>query len=142
MARDALAVLWRVRDAAVTSASVALAAARSREAAASRLIADHAASVSRERSDMGPEHMGHFIAWLSHARVQAESLAAALLREQAHVSRLQQVLAARRTEAEIVSKVREQRKTAMRLASDRRDQAVMDEAAGRAGAGQGSPDAD
>ena len=131
MARDPLAVLWRLRDAAVTEASRDLAAARAREAYAAQRLDEHVRLMARERSEAGTAHATAFAAWLPHARQHADGLRAGLLGETARVAQLQQVLAARRTEAEAVAKAQQRQEAEARLAQARRDQAVMDEVAGR-----------
>ena len=131
MARDPLAVLWRLRDAAVTEASRDLAAARAREAHAAQRLDEHVRLMARERSEAGAAHAAAFAAWLPHARQHAAGLRAGLLGETARVAQFQQILAARRTEAEAVAKALQRREAEAGLARARREQAAMDEAAGR-----------
>ncbi len=131
MARDPLAVLWRLRDAAVTEASRDLGAARVREAHAAQRLDEHVRLMARERAEAGAACAATFAAWLPHARQHADNLQAGLLSETARVAQLRQALAVRRTEAEAVAKVLQRQKAEAALARARRDQAVMDEAAGR-----------
>ena len=131
MARDPLAVLWRLRDAAVTEASRELAAARAREAHEAQRLDEHGRCMAREQSEAGVAHAAAFAAWLPRARQQADRLRAGLLGEATRVARLQQVLAARRIEAEAVAKALQRQEAEAGLARARRDQAVMDEVAGR-----------
>ncbi len=131
MARDALAVLWRVRDAAVTEASRALAQARLRESQAAQDLDDQMRDVAREIAAMGAAHIVAFVAWRTLARTQTDMLRAALLRAQADVVALQQSLAMRRMDAEAVAKARARAARDAALTEARRAQAVMDEAAGK-----------
>jgi hypothetical protein len=133
MARDPLKVLWRVRDAAVTEASRDLAAARTCEMRASRRLDEHRLEMRDEQLVADDGHVAAFAAWLPSARLHADRLTSVLLTEQAHVLRLQQVLVARRTEAEAVTKVMQRRLSEASVMLARKEQATMDEAAGRTG---------
>jgi hypothetical protein len=130
MARDALAVLWRVRDAAVTEASRALAQARLGESQAAQDLDDQMRDVARETTAMGTAHILAFVAWRTQARRQTDMLRAALLRAQAEAAALQQSLAMRRTDAEAVAKARARVARDAALTETRCAQAAMDEAAG------------
>lgn len=139
MARDPLAVLWRLRDAAVTEASRDLAVARTREAQAHGQLAEHDRLLRHEQSMTCGEDVAAFVVWRTFASQTRDRLQAELQAEEARVRRLQQVLLSRRTEAEAVAKAMErQRAEAGRIAAGK-EQAHMDEAAsrtGRFGAGQ------
>ncbi len=131
MARDPLAVLWRLRDAAVTEASRELAVARAREADEARRADEYQRHVRHEQDDATGDHVAAFAAWLPHARQQADRLKANLQAEEAHVRRLQQILVSRRTDAEAVAKVRQRQQAIAALVQARKEQSTMDEVAGR-----------
>lgn len=132
MERDRLAVLWRLRDAAVTEASRDLAAARAREEQARGQLADHQRLMQHEQSTTAGEDVATFVIWRSFAGQVRDRLQAELQAEEARVRRLQQVLLTRRTDAEAVAKaVERQRAEAGRIAAGK-EQARMDEAASRA----------
>lgn len=135
MPRDALKVLWRVRDAAVTAASRDLAAARAAEAHHAGQLDAHCEATRHEQSGATGSLITAFVEWLPHARRTADGLRLAVQTEQARVSRLQQALVLRRTEAEAVAKAMARRDEAAGLVMARQDQAAMDEAAGRRSGG-------
>jgi flagellar biosynthesis chaperone FliJ len=133
MARDPLTVLWRLRDAAVSEASRDLAAARACEAHEAQRLDAHRLHVRQEQSDAAGEHVAAFAAWLPYARQTTERLRASLEIEEARVRRLQQILVGRRTDAEAVVKALQRQGAETALVQARKDQATMDEAAGRSG---------
>jgi flagellar biosynthesis chaperone FliJ len=133
MKRDPLAVLWRLRDAAVTEASRDLAAARARETKEAQRLDDHRSHVRYEQSEAVGEHVAAFAVWLPHARQQADRLQASLQAETVRVRRLQQILVSRRTDAEAVAKAMQRQLAEAALTVSRKEQAIMDEAAGRSG---------
>ncbi|MBC7799416.1 MAG: flagellar FliJ family protein [Gemmatimonadaceae bacterium] len=134
MARDPLKVLWRVRDKAVMAASRDLAAAREAEAHHVGLLGEHCATMRREQEAAIGPLVAAFIEWLPHARRQADGLHRAVQTEQARVAGLQRALVVRRTEAEAVSKAISRKEAAAGQVTTRKEQAAMDEAAGRSGA--------
>lgn len=131
MARDPLVVLSRLREAAVAEAGRELARARDGVRHAALQLDAQREQIRREQADVGPEQVAAFAAWLAQARLQAQRRQAALLDAQAHAQRLQQVLINRRTESEAVAKALGRQQAAMAVDVARREQAVMDEAAGR-----------
>jgi flagellar biosynthesis chaperone FliJ len=131
MPRDALAVLWRLRDAAVTEARRNLAAALASESQAARRLNEHHAQTRHEQAQAAVEHVAQFAEWLPYARQRADQLQAALMSEQARVQHLRQLLTGRRTEAETVAKAMQRQRQAAELIQARKEQAVMDEAGGR-----------
>lgn len=131
MARDPLAVLWRLRETAVAEAGRELAQAREGVRRAALQLEVQREHMRREQADTGYEYVAAFAAWLPQAQLQAQRRQAALLDAQAHAQRLQQVLASRRTESEAVAKALQRRRAAVALNLARREQAAMDEAAGR-----------
>jgi hypothetical protein len=133
MARDPLAVLWRLRDAAVTEASRDLAAARARELREVQRLDEHALVVRREQSEAAGEDVAAFAAWLPYARQHADRLQATLQTEAARVRRLQQILVGHRTDAEAVAKAMQRQRAEADVIVARKEQDMMDEAAGRAG---------
>lgn len=136
MARDPLAILWRLRDAEVTAASRNLAAARTDHAREQRRLDEQHASMLHERTQAGHEHVAAFAAWLPHAHEAAARLQANAQREQGKVLQLQQVLTRRRTDAEAVVQAIQRQADKTKLARARHDQAVMDEVASRSGQGR------
>jgi flagellar biosynthesis chaperone FliJ len=130
MKRDALAVLGRLRAAAVTEASRDLAAARGRAKLSSDGIEAQALHIRQEQSHALGDDVAAFAAWLPHARRDSARLQAALAIEDGQMRRLQQVLIARTTDAEAVVKAIERRNTEAALLLARKEQSVMDEAAG------------
>jgi flagellar biosynthesis chaperone FliJ len=133
MARDPLAILWRLRDAAVTEASRDLAAARTRELQQVQRLDEHMLSMRREKSEAIDEHVAAFATWLPYARQHTDRLEATLQTEAARVRRLQQILVGRRTDAEAVAKAMQRQRSEAGLITARKEQDLMDEAAGRAG---------
>ncbi|MDR3535117.1 MAG: flagellar export protein FliJ [Acetobacteraceae bacterium] len=131
MSRDPLAVLRRLRDAAVTEACRDLATARAHEMQEAQRLDEHRSQIRRELSEAGAEHVAAFSAWLPYARQRTDHLQTSLQSEQARVLRLQQILVGRRTEAEAVAKAMERQQAEAALTQARREQSVMDEAAGR-----------
>ncbi len=132
MARDPLAVLWRVRVAAVEAATRDLALALAEERAATARVEAHAARMGRERDAARGDLAADFAAWLPQAVRHAEQLRAVLSQAQALVARRRDILVARRTEAEAIAKARERQSAAAASLRGRRDQAIIDEiAAGR-----------
>ena len=131
MARDPLAVLWRLRDAAVTEASRDLAVARACEMREAQRLDAHRLHMRQEQSEAAGEHVAAFAAWLPHARQNTERLSASLQAEEARVRRLQQILVGRRTDAEAVAKALQRQRAEAGLVQTRKEQAIMDEAAGR-----------
>lgn len=137
MPRDPLAVLRRLRDAAVTEARRNLAAALAREVQTAQRLNAHNLRVRHEQSQATVEHLAAFADWLPYARQHADHLQAALAGEQAQVVRLQQILVGRRTEAEAVAKAMQRQEKAAELTKARKEQGAMDEAAGRRSGRQG-----
>lgn len=133
MARDALSILLRVRSGAVVAASRDLAAARSIERQHVSALDIHQEAIRHEQAQMCGEHIAAFVIWLSQARRRTDMLKDVIQTEQAKVAQLQRILVDRRTDAEAVVKIIERKALAAALVQTQRDQAVMDEAAGRAG---------
>jgi hypothetical protein len=133
MARDPLAILWRLRDAAVTEASRELATARAREVQEAQRLDRHRLSIRQEQFGASAEHVAAFAAWLPYARQQTDRFQATLRIEEARTQRLQQVLVGRRTDAEAVTKALQRQRDEISVKSARKEQEAMDEAAGRAG---------
>ena len=133
MKRDPLAVLERLRNAAVTEASRNLAAARARELQEAQRLDAYRQHMKQEQSEAVGEHVGAYTDWLPHARLQRDRLHASLQTEESRVRRLQQILVARKTDAEAVVKALQRQRTAADLIEARKEQGVMDEAAGRTG---------
>jgi flagellar biosynthesis chaperone FliJ len=133
MRRDPLVVLRRLRHAAVTEASRELAMARVREQQAVQRLDGHHAQVRQETSEAVAGQVAAFANWLPHARQHGERLAAGVQVEEARVRRLQQILVGRKTDAEAVVKALHRRQVEAALIEGRKEQAVMDEAAGRRG---------
>jgi flagellar biosynthesis chaperone FliJ len=132
MTRDPLAVLWRLRNAAVVEASRDLATARAREAREAMRLEEHRLLMREEESEATGEHVATFAAWLPHARQHTDRLLTILQTEEVRVRRLQQVLVGCRTDAEAVEKAMQRQQAAVGLVRARKEQGVMDEAAGRA----------
>lgn len=130
MARDPLAVLWRLRDAAVTEASAALAAARASARQLHERLEAQNAQTRQEQSLTGCMDGAAFSAWLPQARKHAASIQKQLSSEEARVLRLLQALTERRTEAEAVAKALERQRAARGALAARHEQQAMDEAAG------------
>jgi flagellar export protein FliJ len=137
MARDPLAVLRRLREAAATEARRNLAAALASEMRQARQLDEHRLHIRHEQSVAGGEHVAAFAEWLPYAQQRADHLQAALANEQARVRHLQQILVGRRTEAEAVAKAMQRQREAAALIQARKEQGVMDEAAGRRASRQG-----
>ena len=133
MARDARAVLSRLRDAAVEEVSKELAEARARARREMQRLDDHCLCMQREQSEAGSENVVTLVTWMEQARRRTERLQAVLLNEETQTLRLQQVLLHRRTEAAAVAKAMQRRAAKERVVQARKDQAIMDEAAGRSG---------
>jgi hypothetical protein len=133
MARDALVVLWRLRNAAVTEAGRELAEARAREKHEAQRLDEHRLHIRQEQSEAAGEHVNAFAAWLPYARQHTDRLQATLLNEEAGVRRLQDILIDRRTDAEAVAKALQRRLAKVALIQARKEQGIMDEAAGRSG---------
>jgi flagellar export protein FliJ len=138
MARDPLAVLRRLREAAVTEARRNLAAALASEMQQARQLDEHRRQIRHEQSEATGEHVVAFGEWLPYARQRSDQMQAALASEQVRVGQLQQILVGRRTEAEAVAKAMQRQREAAGLIQARKEQAVMDEAAGRRGGGHGA----
>jgi flagellar export protein FliJ len=133
MKRDPLAVLWRLREAAVTEASRDLAAARAREMQQAEQLDSYRRHIAQEQSEAVGEHVSGFADWLPHARLQRERLQADQQTAESHVRRLQQILVVRRIDSEAVGKAMQRQRSAAALIEATKEQAVMDEAAGRTG---------
>jgi hypothetical protein len=131
MRRDPLAVLQRLRDAAVVEATRELAAGLQREQACRQRLIDHGETMGREQAGAGFAGAVDFAAWLPRARAIAACHARRLTAEEEQLGRLRQALLARQTEAAVVEKAMERRRAAVLLTRSRLEQAVMDEAAGR-----------
>jgi flagellar biosynthesis chaperone FliJ len=131
MRRDPLAILQRVRDAAVVEATRELAGGLQREQTGRQRLVEHNETMRREQAEADTADAVDFAAWLPRARVIAGGNARSLAAEEERVGRLRQALLAKRTEAAAVKKAIERRQAAVSLARSRREQAAMDEAAGR-----------
>ncbi len=116
---------------AVDEATAELARALARERDALRRADAQEAAIRREQAEAGGHDAAAFAEWLPHARDRLASLRATVRGEQERVRRCQAVLTERRTAAEAVAKALERQRTAAALVAARREQAVMDEAAGR-----------
>lgn len=131
MRRDPLAILQRVRDAAVVEATRELAGGLQREQTGRQRLVEHAETMRREQAEAGTADTVDFVAWLPRAHAIAAGNTKSLAAEEDRVRRLRQALLAKRTEAAAVEKAMERRQAAVALARSRREQAAMDEAAGR-----------
>ena len=131
MRRDPLAVLQRVRDAAVMEATRELAGGLQREQAGRQRLVEHNDTMRREQAEVGVADTADFAAWVPHARAIAAGNASSLAVDEDRVRRLRQTLLAKRTEAAAVEKATERRQAAVSLVRSRHEQAAMDEAAGR-----------
>ncbi len=132
MPRDPLAVLARLREAAVTEASRALASAHGTAHQLTARLEAHTALTLHEQSHTPDMDGATFAAWLQQARHQAHSLRQLLSAEEARAARLLQALVVCRTEAEAVAKaLGRQRAAAVTLAA-RHQQQAMDEASATA----------
>lgn len=131
MRRDPLAILQRVRDAAVVEATRELAGGLQREQTGRQRLVEHNETMRQEQAEAGTAAAVDFAAWLPRARAIARGNARSLAAEEERVGRLRQALLAKRTEAAAVEKAMERRQAAVSLARSRREQAAMDEAAGR-----------
>jgi hypothetical protein len=128
--RDRLAILARLRDAAVTEASRALASARSAARETAVRLDVHNARTLQEQSQAGDMEGAAFSLWLPQARRQEASLRRQLGAEEARIGALLQVLVACRTDAEAVAKAIGRQQEAAAAVAARREQQVLDEAAG------------
>lgn len=131
MARDALAVLARVRDAAATEAKRKLASAIADAHASGTAVDSHARDLAREQKDAVGDDVAAFAAWLPAARARERGLADRLEASEGQVTEARQALTARKTEAEAVGKAIERRDAEKATAAARKDQEAMDEVAGR-----------
>lgn len=131
MRRDPLAILQRVRDAAVVEATRELAGGLQREQTGRQRLVEHNEAMRREQAEAGTADTVDFAAWLPRAHAIAAGNARSLAAEEERVGRLRQALLAKRTEATAVEKAMERRQAAVSLARSRLEQAAMDEAAGR-----------
>ena len=131
MARDPLAVLSRVREAAVTEASRELAAALAAAAGARCRLEAHRQHVRQEQTDAVGEGVAAFAAWLPTARRRTEQMVSDLHLRDGVVLRLQHVLVLRKTDAEAVAKAMQRKRQEADLVRARKEQAVMDEVGGR-----------
>jgi len=133
VSRDPLRVLLRVRQALLTTSRQDLAHALGREIAAEQALADAGATIARECRDCPPEATLAFAEWLPHARTAQRGAAALLRRRHVETALSRAVLAERHADTDAVEKLLEKRDEAAALAASRREQAAMDEAAGRIG---------
>lgn len=131
MARDPLALLARVREAAATDAKRKLAAAIVDARKVEEAVASHARDVAREQEEALGDDVAAFAAWLPAARAQERGLADRLDASEGQISELRRVFAARRRDAEAVVKAIERREVEAASATARKDQDAMDEVAGR-----------
>jgi flagellar export protein FliJ len=131
MARDHLAVLGRLREAAVTEARRNLAAALAGEVQETRRLEQHRHHIRHELSEAGGEHVTAFAEWLPYALQRTDQLQTALASEQARVLHLREILTGRRTDAESVAKAMQRQQREAKLIQARKEQATLDEAAGR-----------
>lgn len=127
MARDALTVLSRIREAAVTETGRELAAALTAADAERCRLEAYRQHVLREQVDAVGENIAVFAAWLPAVRKRTDQMLSDLQRMDDLVLRLQGVLLLHRTEAEAVTKAIQRRKHETDLAKARLDQAIMDE---------------
>jgi hypothetical protein len=131
MARDPLAVLARMRAAAVTEARRALAAAAGNARAAEEAQSAHGATVLREQADASGDGVADFAAWLPAARARGRELAGESEARAARIEPARAALIARRTEAEAVDAAVARRRAEAVAAAERRERAATDEVAGR-----------
>lgn len=131
MPRDPLAVLWRIRDAAVAKASRELAEARSGERDQVARLEAQLAGVRREEAGVTTDLLPEFIAWLPHARRASARLQADVKAARAKVDSCQRALTVHQTNAETVARAMARRTEQERHAQVRKDQAAMDEIASR-----------
>lgn len=131
-ARDPLELLHRVRQRAVDDASAILSDALARERQAADRCAMQEDRIRREQAQAGLEtHV--FAQWLPHARLQLAQMQAALRAAQSRTAHCRNQLTEHRLAAEAVAKAMERQRAERALVAARREQAVMDEAAGRRG---------
>jgi hypothetical protein len=131
VSRDPLRVLLRMRQALLTTSRQDLAQALGRETAAEQALADASATIARECHDCPPEATLAFAEWLPHARMAQRDAASLLRRRNAETTLSRLLLAERHADTDAVEKLLEKRDAAAALAASRREQAAMDEAAGR-----------
>lgn len=131
MARDALAVLARVRNAAATEAKRKLASTIAEAHAAGTAVDSHARDLAREQNDAVGDDVAAFAAWLPAARARGRGLADRLEASEGQVIEARQALMARKTEAEAVGKAIERRVAEKAATAARKDQEAMDQVAGR-----------
>jgi hypothetical protein len=127
---DPLEVLQRLRQEAVNHAARELAAAQAAQQQQFDRLERHRLLVVQERRSADGPAMA---VWYPHARQQQQALAAELTQHEATSARLREQLALHRLEAEAVAKALTRRDSLAAVQHARRAQAVMDEAAGRAG---------
>ena len=135
MARDALAVLSRVRAAGVADAIRDLAAALAVAVAGRVKLEMHRQHIAREQAEATSCDVHYFAAWLPEARRRGEEIHIACRRQDDVVVQLQHALVIRKTEAEAVTKAMQRAKQVADLVAARKEQAVMDEACGRCAGG-------
>ena len=131
MARDPLAVLWRLRDAAVAEASRELMAARARAVQQAGLLVAHQSQMWQEQSEAAGDEVRALAFWLPYAHLRTNELRRAVRDEEARVLRLQQALLGHRTAAEAVAKAMQRREVEVEQVQARREQSRMDEAGSR-----------
>ena len=121
---DPLPIVARLRDLAVDEAKRALAADRLRTLDAA-IAAETDAASDPAGDDRSVED---FAAWLRRIAVDRAEAAAALAAAETRSAETRAVLAASRTAARAMEALIEQRDEDRRAVSDRREQAVLDEA--------------
>lgn len=138
MRRDPLAVLLRLRQAAVTAARQELAQALAGETAAERAVAAARREMAQEQEGCPPEAAADFALWLRHAREREREDMAALACQEAATLRGRAALAAARAGEKAALTLLEAAAAEQALAAGRREQAAMDEAAANRRRGGGS----
>jgi flagellar export protein FliJ len=132
VSRNPLRILLRVRTALVTAARQDLALALAKEVAAERALGAAATTIARERAGCPPDATLAFAVWLPHARAAQDQARALLARQVGQTTQCRAALAERHADAQAVLKLLEKQDAEAALAAGRREQSVMDEAAGRA----------
>ena len=131
MTREPMDVLLRMRKALVTAARQDLAQALALETAAEQSVAAAAAAIRREQDNCPADATLDFAAWLPHARAAQHQANALLAQRHAATAQRRAFLAERRADEKAVQTLLEKREADLVLAAARREQAAMDEAAGR-----------
>jgi hypothetical protein len=130
MARDPLAILARVREAAATDAKRRLAMVIADARETQEALAAHAQGIVREQGNAAGDDVAVFAAWLPAARAHGCELADRVAATEGQVSEARRVLTARRMETKAVGKAIERRDAETAALSARKSQDAMDEFAG------------